>query len=166
MLDSLSYYSKEPQRNSLSLGAGYGRDILFIRAVQPKREKNTDPFLQEKLTLKHQLFLTDVESPTSLVSLWKGLWPQWTPLSKRIRNTKLFKNVTHGNQPYPHTTGVSSVSGLQTHSPRLRHNPGLTSSYEIAKIMMLSLALIQSGKILISVQYPGKSHHAEKKKKL
>lgn len=69
MLDSLSYYSKEPQRNSLSLGAGYGRDMLFIRAVQLKREKNTDPFLQEKLTLKHQLFLTDVESPTSLVSL-------------------------------------------------------------------------------------------------
>lgn len=38
--------------------------------------------------------------------------------------------------------------------------PFATSSYEIAKIMMLSLALIQSGKILISVQYPGKSHHA------
>lgn len=44
---------------------------------------------------------------------------------KNIGNTKLFENVIHGNQPYPRTTGVPRVNGLQTHSPRLRHNPGL-----------------------------------------
>lgn len=73
MLDSWSYYSKEPQRNSLSLGAGYGWDSLFIRAAQLKREKNSDPLLQKRLTLKHHLVLTDVESPTSLVSPPEGL---------------------------------------------------------------------------------------------
>lgn len=39
-----------------------------------------------------------------------------------------------------------------------------TSPREATRIMMLSLALIQSGKTLISAQYPGDSHHAEEKK--
>lgn len=63
----------------------------------------------------------------------------------------------------PHKTVASRLSGPQTNSPRWRESSPLTfstSPYEATRIMTPSLALIQSGKILISVQCPGNSHHA------
>lgn len=52
-------------------------------------------------------------------------------------------------------------SKMQTESSPLTVS---ASPSEATSVMMLSLALIQSGKILIFVQYPGNSHHSEEKR--
>lgn len=91
---------------------------------------------------------------------------------KKILNTKLFQNVTmvttimvtHGNHKIIASRFMESTDQLSKMEIESSPLTLSTSPCEATRIMMLSLALIQSGKTLISAQYPGNSHHAEEKK--
>lgn len=74
--------------------------------------------------------------------------------------------VTHGNQKNHSVRVQRSTDHLSKMEIEFSPLTFSTSPCEATRIRMLSLALIQSGKTLISVQYPGNSHHAEEKKKL
>lgn len=68
---SSCYDLRGTEKNRFSPRAWYRQDGLFIRWTQMRRKNtisdNSDPLRQERLRLKHHLFLTEVENPTALI---------------------------------------------------------------------------------------------------
>lgn len=153
------------RRERVVFWAWYPQDSLLLRATQLRKPNQVTLilFFGRAWIWNVTLFWTKMEAPRVLVFLREGSWPWWTP--KKILNTKLFQNVNYGNHHYGYQKNHSiqvqrstdQLSQMEIESSPLTFS---TSPCKATKIMMLSLALIQSGKTLISAQCPGNSHHA------